>query len=110
LNADFAEKRGEEAMTRTMNVRRFPDRALWCFLGVAVLWVCWTAAVVGRDPSPPKAKVETFAQQELEGGKLPAVQLEGNYFSRGGRRFIPMGANWVPAAAAMEWPYEWNPN
>lgn len=40
---------------------------------------------------------------------LSAVHLDGNYFSRGGRRFIPVGANWVPAKAAMEWPYEWYP-
>jgi endo-1,4-beta-mannosidase len=54
--------------------------------------------------------VQPFAQQELKGGELPAVLLDGNYFSRAGRRFIPVGANWVPAATAMEWPYEWDPN
>jgi endo-1,4-beta-mannosidase len=41
--------------------------------------------------------------------KLPAVHLDGNYFSRDGHRFIPVGANWVPAKAAMQWPTQWDP-
>jgi endo-1,4-beta-mannosidase len=41
--------------------------------------------------------------------KLPAVHLDGNYFSRDGKRFIPVGANWVPAKAAMQWPTQWDP-
>jgi len=45
----------------------------------------------------------------VEGGGLPAVHLEGNYFSHDGRRFIPVGANWVPAINAMQWPIEWDP-
>ena len=40
---------------------------------------------------------------------LPAVHLDGNYFSRDGRRFIPVGANWVPAKTAMQWPTQWDP-
>ena len=43
------------------------------------------------------------------GGQLPAVSLDGNYFSREGHRFIPVGANWVPAQAAMQWPLQWDP-
>jgi len=41
--------------------------------------------------------------------RLAAVQLDGNYFSQGGHRFIPVGANWVPAKAAMQWPTQWDP-
>ena len=41
--------------------------------------------------------------------QLPAVHLDGNYFSRDGHRFIPVGANWVPAKAAMQWPTQWDP-
>ena len=41
--------------------------------------------------------------------RLPAVHLDGNYFSEGGHRFIPVGANWVPAKAAMQWPTQWDP-
>lgn len=41
--------------------------------------------------------------------RLPEVRLDGTYFVRDGKRFIPMGAHWVPAKAAMQWPTEWNP-
>ena len=41
--------------------------------------------------------------------KLPRVRLDGNYFSRDGHRFIPVGAHWVPAKAAMQWPVQWDP-
>ena len=51
----------------------------------------------------------TTQTAQRESGHLPAVRLDGNYFSREGQRFIPMGANWIPAKAAMEWPYEWDP-
>jgi beta-galactosidase len=41
--------------------------------------------------------------------KLPGVTLDGTYFVRNGKRFLPVGAHWVPAKAAMEWPTEWDP-
>ncbi len=40
---------------------------------------------------------------------LTPITLSGNYLSTAGRRFIPIGVNWVPARAAMQWPYEWDP-
>src|ERR1700722_15730723 len=40
---------------------------------------------------------------------LEAVRLDGTYFARGGRRFISVGVNWVPAVKAMQWPYQWDP-
>jgi endo-1,4-beta-mannosidase len=40
---------------------------------------------------------------------LPAVQLDGNYFARDGHRFLVVGAHWVPAKAAMQWPLQWDP-
>lgn len=39
--------------------------------------------------------------------KLSPVQLDGTYFIRDGKRFIPVGAHWVPAKAAMQWPLQW---
>lgn len=39
---------------------------------------------------------------------LPQVRLDGHYFQREGRRFIPAGVHWVPAKAAMQWPQEWD--
>jgi endo-1,4-beta-mannosidase len=41
--------------------------------------------------------------------KLPWVHLDGTYFVRSGKRFLPVGAHWVPAKAAMEWPTQWDP-
>jgi hypothetical protein len=40
---------------------------------------------------------------------LTPVTLSGNYLATAGRRFIPIGVNWVPSRAAMQWPYEWDP-
>jgi endo-1,4-beta-mannosidase len=41
--------------------------------------------------------------------RLPRVQLDGTYFVRDGKRFWPVGAHWVPAKAAMQWPTQWDP-
>lgn len=41
--------------------------------------------------------------------KLPAVHLDGTYFIANGKRFLPVGAHWVPAKAAMQWNVEWDP-
>lgn len=55
----------------------------------------------------------TFAQAPQSSAPsappLPAVTLVGNYFSRNGKPFIPVGVNWVSAQKGMEWPYEWDP-
>jgi endo-1,4-beta-mannosidase len=40
--------------------------------------------------------------------RLPAVHLDGTYFVRDGKRFLPVGAHWVPAKAAMQWPVQWD--
>lgn len=44
------------------------------------------------------------ARDETAMRPLPAVRLDGNYFYSGGHRFIPVGAQWVPAKAALQWP------
>jgi endo-1,4-beta-mannosidase len=41
--------------------------------------------------------------------KLAKVSLKGAYFSANGKRFLPIGTNWVPAQAAMQWPLRWDP-
>jgi len=41
--------------------------------------------------------------------KLPKVHLEGTYFYRDGKAFVPVGVSWVPAKAAMQWPVQWDP-
>lgn len=49
------------------------------------------------------------AQNQPATSRLPAVHLDGTYFTRNGKRFIPVGAHWVPARAAMQWPVQWDP-
>lgn len=44
-----------------------------------------------------------------DNAKLPAVHLDGTYFTANGKRFLPVGAHWVPAKAAMQWNVEWDP-
>lgn len=39
---------------------------------------------------------------------LAKVTLDGNYFARNGQRFLPVGAHWVPAQAALSWPTQWD--
>jgi beta-galactosidase len=39
---------------------------------------------------------------------LPPITLKGTYFSANGRRFIPVGAHWIPAKAALQWPHQWD--
>ena len=41
--------------------------------------------------------------------KLPPVHLDGTYFTANGKRFLPVGAHWVPAKAAMQWNVDWDP-
>src|SRR5690349_9140109 len=70
----------------------------------AVLVVFAASVVLGlfaHAQNPPDAKTEVT--------RMPEVRLDGGYFSRNGKRFVPMGAHWVPAKAAMQWPVEWDP-
>ncbi len=39
---------------------------------------------------------------------LTPVTITGNYFSRAGRRFMPIGAHWVPARTGLQWPLQWD--
>jgi len=54
---------------------------------------------------------ETGAQENGQStdSKLLSVQLDGGYFSVNGKRFVPVGAHWVPAKAAMGWNVDWDP-
>jgi hypothetical protein len=71
----------------------------------------------GSNFAPPAASAQqptkTDASAQARGvetsAPLPVVKVDGNYFSAGGKRFVPVGVNWVPAKAAMEWPYQWDP-
>jgi beta-galactosidase GanA len=40
---------------------------------------------------------------------LKKATLQDHYFTREGRAFLPTGAHWVPAKAALDWPIQWDP-
>jgi len=64
-----------------------------------------TLAVLFPSLSPGWAQ-ETRPLSET---RLPTVHLDGSYFSVDGKRFLPVGAHWVPAKAAMQWNVDWDP-
>ena len=47
--------------------------------------------------------------KENQSRRLPPVHFDGSFFAREGKRFIAVGAHWVPAKAAMQWPVQWDP-
>jgi endo-1,4-beta-mannosidase len=63
----------------------------------------------GLAQQPKKADASAQAPAIPASAPLAAVRLDGTYFSAGGKRFVPVGVNWVPAKAAMQWPYQWAP-
>ncbi|HEY3311025.1 MAG TPA: beta-galactosidase [Anaerolineales bacterium] len=39
---------------------------------------------------------------------ISPVSLKRTYFFKENRPFLPVGAHWVPAKAALQWPYQWD--
>ena len=74
-------------------------------------------AIISLLAFVPWATVLSFAGETLKvtpAGQpgtqpLPKVHLDGAYFTRDGKRFLPVGAHWVPAKAGMQWPVQWDP-
>ncbi len=77
-------------------------KAAQCVRALPVLFCLLCACLSAAAAQQP-------AHTNAEESRLPAVKLDGNYFSRAGHRFIPVGANWVPAKTAMQWPIQWDP-
>jgi len=73
---------------------------IYCWLE-GVLLACALCVFVGTTPAQEKTPPES--------AKLPPVHLDGTYFTANGKRFLPVGAHWVPAKAAMQWNVEWDP-
>lgn len=63
-----------------------------------IRWTAWSAFLALCLPAALSAQTH-----------LPRVSLDGQYFSAEGRRFLPVGAHWVPAKAAVLWPLHWEP-
>jgi endo-1,4-beta-mannosidase len=72
-------------------------------IALVVVFIAFLPAFVLAGDNSNDSAAEDSAK------RLPAVRIDGNYFSRDGHRFIPVGAHWVPAKAAMQWPINWDP-
>ena len=88
------------------------NRSRWCWIRAALLLlvlvqVC--SRLTAGLPADPSTSNKSSAQVSEGVRRLPAVHIDGTYFVREGKRFIPVGAHWVPAKAAMQWPTEWDP-
>jgi Beta-galactosidase len=90
----------------TENRRRGVAKRLRTLLRLVVSLGTWVAASAGQQPTEAEQVQAAASSAEP---RLPAVRLDGNYFSRDGHRFNPVGANWVPAKAGMQWPTQWDP-
>jgi len=75
------------------HARRRSSSRLGLALACALLTTPWASAAPGQGAD----------------ARLPAVHLDGTYFTRDGKRFVPVGAHWVPARAGMQWPTRWDP-
>lgn len=82
---------------------QIPKPAVLVALSFALLAASWclAAKVDGGNSAAPN--------EQPQAQHLPAVHLDGMYFTRDGKRFLPVGAHWVPAKAAMQWPVQWAP-
>lgn len=88
-------------------VARFVETAFILLVVSALL-----AAVPGlasENPKPAATAAVALAPDQAGAQPLPKVHLDGTYFTRDGKRFVPVGAHWVPAKAAMQWPVQWDP-
>ena len=84
-----------------------PDRlAIGAGRWFAVLLLLGCAAGLTR---PERALAAGADRPAPVATQLPQASLDGNYFSRGGHRFLITGAHWVPAKAGLQWPLQWDP-
>jgi len=86
-------------------------RRLWCGLLSLAEVTILPLALVAAQPSQAAQTGgrSASASPRSSAEKLPAVHLDGTYFTAEGKRFVPVGAHWVPAKAAMQWNVEWDP-
>jgi endo-1,4-beta-mannosidase len=68
-----------------------------------------TLAGRAAQQSQSNSRSTSASSASAETAKLPEVHLDGQYFVRDGKRFLPVGAHWVPAKAAMQWSTQWDP-
>ncbi len=66
-------------------------------------------ARAAKIPNHSQTSTTGSNSQDRAKSRLPEVHLDGSYFVRDGKRFIPVGAHWVPSKLAMQWPTQWDP-
>jgi hypothetical protein len=59
-------------------------------------------------PSDKKTITKNNISRGLNSMTLTPVTLKGTYFSNPEKCFLPVGAHWVPAKAALQWPLQWD--
>ena len=77
------------------------QKAIWVALLIVLVWGQLLPYSLAQEAPP--------GQNKGLGAPMPRVHIDGTYFVRDGNRFFPIGAHWVPAKAAMQWPVEWDP-
>jgi len=94
-----------------MNMASYKRCFRKCVPAIVLMLACACATItIGDDRAhPPNSTPRATTAATPNAAELPAVRLDGNYFSQNGHRFIPVGANWVPAKTAMQWPTQWDP-
>ena len=94
-----------------MRIRRsrWPGHRKPAFAGLILLQLVGVCpCMAAQKAAVASALGESSSGATEQAGKLPRVSLDGTYFTREGRRFVPVGAHWVPAKAAMQWPIAWD--
>ena len=85
-------------------MRHSPSRRL-----AEVCTLCFCLLISAQVLAAQSPKRSHAGADHPANSRLPEVHLDGHYFVRDGKRFIPVGAHWVPAKAAMQWPIVWDP-
>ena len=83
--------------------------AAGCVITLIAVGQLWPSVAQARRRGTPAPSSQTASERSSEWEPLAPVRLDGNYFARNGKRFLPVGAHWVPAKAAMQWPLQWDP-
>jgi len=85
------------------------QRKLRLFVGCAITFLAGLACFAPQFRLTAEAQATSTQINQAGAQPLPKVHLDGTYFVRDGKRFLPVGAHWVPAKAAMQWPAQWDP-
>jgi beta-galactosidase len=92
-----------------MNMPRNPGSCVRNPLLLMAVLAILACALTSQPAVGQSTSAQSTARRVQYPEKLPAVHLDGAYFTRDGHAFFPVGAHWVPAKAAMQWPIQWDP-